>query len=214
MYELLLLIGALGFLAMTLLGALHGGGGHGGHSHGSIGHGAVGHGAIGYGHAGHGHLHVPKGLEKVSKGKGSSLLMLLSPIDLFAMALGAGAAGLLLRASVSSSTLPWYALVGALVFNFLIVKPIFALAFKFVSPQSEGLEGTVDRDAIAVTRFDPQGKGLVQLTMDGQIVQLLASLDVAELELGDGVSKGDAVRIVEIDAKRNTAKVTKLLRNP
>lgn len=215
MYELLLLIGGLGFLAMALLGMTHGGG-HG-HRGPSVGH--------GHGHAiGHGHGHVAKGIHmpkamkagKMLKGRGSSLLMLISPMDLFAMALGFGAAGVLLKGLVSPGMLIWAAIAGALIFNFLVIKPIFMVAMKFVSKPSEGLEGTVALKAQAITRFDEQGKGLVRLTLDGQIVQLLASLDPAERELGESVGKGDEVTVLEVDAKRNACTVSKLslVRNP
>src|ERR1043166_1319159 len=99
MYELLLLIGGVGFLAMAVLGMVHGGGG--GHRGPAVGHGhtpAIGH---GHGHAGHigKGFHLPKGGEagKMLKYRGPGLLALLSPMDIFAMAAGAGAAGVLLK---------------------------------------------------------------------------------------------------------------------
>ncbi|MFI5386403.1 MAG: hypothetical protein ACHQ50_09815 [Fimbriimonadales bacterium] len=221
MYELLLLIGGLGFLAMALLGMVHGGGGARGHGGGhSVGHGhtpALGHGHGQVSHASKG-FHLPRAFKggKMVKGRGSSLLMLISPMDLFAMALGAGAAGVLLKGLVAPSLLIYFAIAGALFFNFLIIKPIFMFAMKFVSTPSEGLEGTVQLTAIATTKFDAEGKGLVQLTLDGQIVQVLANLDSAESELGERVNKGDEVTVVHYDAKHNSCVVTKLslLRNP
>lgn len=224
MYELLLLIGGIGFLAMAAMGMIHTGGG--GHGHGGAhGHAGLGHGhahALGQTHAlGHGHGHAGHGgqLARVGqslKGRSGTLLTLLSPLDLFALAMGAGAAGVLLKGILAPSLLVWAAVAGALAMDFLILKPIIGLAMKFVTNPSEGIEGTVKVTAQAITRFDAQGKGLVKLTLDGQIVQLLAALDPAELELGEGVGKGDEVTVIEVDAKHNSCTVSKLnaTRNP
>jgi len=143
-------------------------------------------------------------------------MVLLSPMDLFAMAFGAGTAGVLLQGVLAPGLLIYAAIAGALAFNFLVMKPIFALAMKFASRPSEGLEGTVALQGRAITKFDTEGKGLVQLTLDGQIVQLLASLDPAERELGENVVKGDDVTVLEVDAKRNMCTISKLPphRNP
>ncbi len=220
MYELLLLIGGLGFLAMALLGMVHGGGGaRAGHAGHAVGHShtpAVGHGHSHGGHVGKG-FHVPKAFKggtKAMKGRGMGLLMLISPMDLFALALGAGAAGVLLKGVVAPAMLVWAAVAGALFLNFLVIKPIFGFAMKFVTKPSEGLEGTVALTGQATTRFDQQGKGLVQMTLDGQVIQLLATLDPAEQELGEGVGKGDEVTVLEVDAKRNTCMVSKLPPHP
>lgn len=119
-------------------------------------------------------------------------------------------AGTLLKGVLSPAMLIWAAIAGALAFNFLITKPIFALAMKFVTNPSEGIEGQVRVKATAITKFDGEGKGLVQMTMDGQLIQLLARLDTAEVELGEGVYKGDEVIVTEVDVKRNACTVSKL----
>src|SRR4051812_14052479 len=130
MYELLLLIGGIGFCAMAVLGMVHGSGG--GHRGPAVGHGhtpAVGHGhtpAIGHGHGHAGHVgkgfHLPKNVQagKMLKARGAGLLMLLSPMDLFAMALGAGAAGVLLKGVLAPGLLVYAAIAGALFVNFLV----------------------------------------------------------------------------------------------
>ncbi|HWA84311.1 MAG TPA: hypothetical protein VG820_12785 [Fimbriimonadaceae bacterium] len=231
MYELLLLIGGIGFLAMAAMGMMHGGGGGHGHSggHGGLSHGhgpalAHGHGpGLVHGHgAGHaGHLAkvgggIARGGGQLARSGVNTLLSLLSPMDLFAMAAGAGATGLLLQGVLAPHLLPWAAVAGALAAEFLLLKPAFALLRKFVTNPSEGIEGSVDMTAQAITRFDAEGKGLVQFTLDEQIVQLLAVLEPAELELGEGVSKGDQVTVVSVDPKRNRCVVSKLNlpRNP
>lgn len=232
MYELLLLIGGLGFLAMAAMGMIHTGGGGHGHGQGADGHGMAGHSHAGIGH-GHGHVDAPaldhghgansghivrgghpvKGAGGGGKSITNSLLVLVSPMDLFALALGAGATGLLLQKILAPNMLVWAAVAGALALNFLVLKPFFAMAMRFVTKPSEGLEGTVALKALATTRFDHDGRGIVQLTLDGQIVQLLASLDPAERELGESVSKGDEVTVLEVDAKRNACTVSKLSSN-
>lgn len=211
MYELLLLIGGVGFLAMALMGMVHGGGG--GHRGPAIGHGHAHGPALGHGHTGHvgKGFHMPKmSGAKLMKGRGTGLLMLLSPMDLFAMALGAGAAGVLLKGIIAPGLLIYAAILGALAFNFLVIKPMFALAMKFVTKPSEGLEGTVALKALALSRFDQDGKGIVKLTLDGQVVQLLAHLDPAECELGECVNKGDEVVVLEVDGRRNSCTISKL----
>jgi hypothetical protein len=137
-------------------------------------------------------------------------------MHLFALAMGAGAAGTLLKGVLPPHLLIWAAIIGALVVDFLIVQPMFAVAMKFVTKPSEGIEGSLSVTARALTTFDTQGKGLVQFSLDGQIVQLLAMLDPAEIELGEGVGKGDEVTVVQVDTRRNSCVVSRLpsLRNP
>jgi hypothetical protein len=111
---------------------------------------------------------------------------------------------------IAPNLLVWAAVLGAVVFDFLLVRPILGLAMRFVSKPSEGLEGTVHVIGSATTKFDENGQGIVQLTLDGQLVQLLAKLDPAERELGESVSKGDRVTVLSVDAKRNVCLVSKL----
>ncbi|AIE87812.1 hypothetical protein [Fimbriimonas ginsengisoli] len=257
MYELLFLIGFIGFTAMTALGFLgHGGGrGHGGgHGH---GHSPVGH---GHGHAiggSHGHAHAPHAapahahhtpahlqqpIDSIAQappagnvgpmgpklgpaqhapklsvkgglkgGRGVSRWLAISPLDLFSFALGAGAAGILLKGLVAAAMLPWFAVLGALVFNFALVKPIIGLMARFAAPPSEGLEGLVAKSGVAAMRFDRDGRGLVCLTLDGASVQVLATLDPDERARGVLVAKGDPVTVIEVDSARNTCLVTREL---
>ncbi|HVT11347.1 MAG TPA: hypothetical protein VHE55_03700 [Fimbriimonadaceae bacterium] len=229
MYELLLFFGGIGFLAMAAMGMVHVGGGGHGHAggHAGLGHGhgpALGHGhgpALGQGHA-HGGGHLARTGGAIAKSGGqlarqgaNTLLGFLSPIELFAMATGAGATGVLLKGHLAPNLLVWAAVAGALAMDFLVLKPIIGFVMKFVTKPSEGIEGSVQAQAQALTRFDSEGKGLVQLTLDDQLVQLLAILDPAEQELGEGVSKGEQVTVVSVDPKRNSCVVSKLgSRNP
>jgi hypothetical protein len=51
------------------------------------------------------------------------------------------------------------------------------------------------------------GNGLVALEVDGQIVQLLATLDSEELGRGVRIRSGDTVRIAAVDATRGSCTV-------
>lgn len=132
-------------------------------------------------------------------------------MDIFSLSLGAGATGLLLKPTLSESVLPWAALLGALIFSFAIVKPIIGWLAKFASTPSDGIEGLISQSGTALTRFDDQGRGLVCLTLDGAGIQILATLDRDEWSRGVLVAKGDPVTILEVDATKNTCRVTREL---
>lgn len=127
------------------------------------------------------------------------------------MCLGAGATGLVLRHLLSPQWLPWAAASMAILLAYGVVRPLFAFAYRFASKPSEGLEDAVARTARAISRFDRDGRGLVTLTLDGQTVQLLAQLIADDQANGVEVNRGDEVVVVEIDARRNTCRVTRLL---
>lgn len=236
-YELLFVIGALGFLAMTALGFAHSGhggarglsrGGPGGGGHSGGGHSGGGHSHSGHSGGGHGVRHQALGSPKIARtAPGSGLKsakgvktgrtrnlspwFAISPLDLFSFALGAGAVGILARGLLQGNGLAAAAVVGALVFNFGLVKPLMGALLRFASRPSEGLEGAVAQEAEAITRFDDAGRGLVRLILDGQAVQLLATLDSSELASGIQVAKGDPVIVTEVDPTRNTCRVTREL---
>lgn len=143
---------------------------------------------------------------------GFSIVSLIpTPLGIFSFCLGAGLAGLLFLKIVTAPAIFAVALLGGAAFNFLIVRQIVALAFKFASKPSEGLEGLVASSAEAITRFDEHGMGMVRVVMEGQVVQLLATLDSAERASGVQVQKGDQVVLLEVDAKKNTCSVTREL---
>ncbi len=235
MFLALFLVGLLGFVLMTTMGFLHTGGhvlGQGGHDHTPVGHGFFSHGAAAHGSGGHAALphsgaahsgtgHLAKGAPSVNKGstKGvefkadrtASFFMLLSPVTLFSLMMGAGATGLMLQTSLGGTALFVAAGIGALVFCFGVVRPLMNALSNFASRPSEGLEGMVAQSATAMTRFDKDGRGLISLTLDGQTVQVLALLEADEIERGVQVAKGDSVTIVEVDTVRNRCHVTREL---
>jgi hypothetical protein len=103
------------------------------------------------------------------------------------------------------------ALGAGLVFNYGIVKPLMNFLFRFASDGSEGLEGSIASAAQAVTAFDPTGKGLVTLVLDGQNVQLLARLEADDVRQSLSVRKGDTVIVTQVDPKSGTCVVTRSL---
>ncbi|MBI3721671.1 MAG: hypothetical protein HY248_03885, partial [Fimbriimonas ginsengisoli] len=93
----------------------------------------------------------------------------------------------------------------------LIVRTALSFAMRFAGAPSEGLEGAPGHEATASTGFDRSGKGVVTLVLDGQQVQVLASLESDELKRGVRVGKGDRVILTSVDAARNRCSVSKEL---
>lgn len=199
-YETLLAVGAIGLIAQAVLGFAHSGGGHGGHA-GHEGHvGSVAHHAEGGGH------HHINGHHHADHGPATSLWTLVSPLRWFATSLGAGATGLLLRGVLHPPLLvAFLAALGGVLFHGLVVQPLFRLALRFASQPAATLAGAVATEAIADSRFDPAGAGIVRATVDGQVVRLLAQLD----EPTD-VAPGERLVVTSVDPQKNTCRVTRL----
>ena len=171
--------------------------GFGGLSHGShAGHASAGHAHAGHGHAGHGHAPTA-----------SRWTSLLSPRVLFSLLVGFGAGG------IASAPLgePWQlgaGILGAIVFETAIVGPLWRFLFRFESRAASTLESSIEDEARAVTGFDRNGCGLVAVDVDGQVIQLLATLAPDERARGIRIRSGDMVRIAEVDAARGRCTVT------
>jgi hypothetical protein len=201
-YIVSLATGATGLAAMAVVGLSHTGHaghtGHGGHDIGHAGHAAHGggHGA----HAGHaGHTHA--GDSHAGDQGASWMQSLLSPRVLFALLVGFGAGGLLAQPLGE----PWRfgaAILGAAAFEALFVGPIWRFLFRFESSPALTLESSIEDDARAVTGFDANGCGLVAVEVDGQIIQLLATLTPDDRARGVRIRTGDTVRVAEVDAER------------
>jgi hypothetical protein len=225
-YWILLIGGLVGFVLLSGLSFLHLGGDHSGHAghHGlDTGHGhaldtghhafdaahhaGVGHHAqVGPSSGHHGHHH-----DSAQHDASIMRYLLLSPLDVFSMALGAGAAGLI-YSTVADPRWAWIpAIFGAIIFCFAIVRPLMRLGRRFESKPSEGLEGTIAQQAKAITSFDAQGRGLISISLDGQECQVLAFLTSGELQNGISVRKGDEVVILSVDSAKNLCTVTRQL---
>ena len=185
----LLMIGVLGLLAQVFLGSAH------------IGH--VGQ----HAHAGHTH----GGPRTEGNQAASTLWALLSPLTLFSVCVGMGATGLLMKhLHLPSAWVILAALVGGLFFYGLVIRPLWDLIFRFASTPSLALEGTVAREAEAQSSFDASGKGLVRLTIDGQVVRILATLEADERAEAPTIRLGDKLTVTSVDGKTNSCRVARL----
>ena len=208
-----MVLGAIGFTAMALGGlgsrGHQGGGarGHGGHAH------AGGH-VHGAGHA-HGvtHAHSNAG-SGTSAGhahsgfSGRAFWLITSPRFLFSLMLGFGVTGAMLRSVLPGPVLLAAAAVGAVVFERIVVSPVWNFAMRFASRPAETLETAVTDEAVAVSSFDDNGQGIVSLELDGQVVQILATLQPQDRLLGARVRAGQRLRIDDVNAARQTCTVS------
>ena len=208
-YTFSLTLGGVGLGVMALSGFAQAAA-HVGHSHGAHGHGPA-HDS----HAGDGHTtHVPAGGARhggVRGGSGASrLLALLQPRVAFSVLVGIGASGLLLRPLVPEPWLLIASLGAGLLFEWGLVGPLWRFLFRFASAPAQTLESVVSDEARAVTSFDANGNGLVAVELDGQVVQLLATLNTTERAAARKVRAGDRLRIEAVDDTRNRCTVTYL----
>jgi hypothetical protein len=235
LYQSLLLIGAVGVAAQAALGFAHGHGAHGGHSHGGAdahggglhhAHDAAAHGdgsvhahAPAQGQHAHAqHAHGPDG--KADQGDGrhdgrasegiARLFTLLSPLTVFSFFMGIGLTGLLVRPYLSPIPAGLVATAGGIVFYRFLVRPMWGVVLRFASKPAATLRGAVATDAEALSRFDAHGRGMVRVTVDGEVKSLLAYLEPEDTKQGIAVSPGDRLVVTGVDEKKNTCRVTRL----
>ena len=199
LYTVSLATGAVGLGLMGIGGLSHGA--HAGHV------GAHAHAAHGIGAQGRASGMVTRGARAPGSVTGWRWTSLLSPRLLFSLMVGFGAGGI----AAAPLGEPWrlgIALVAATVFETLLVGPLWRFLFRFESQPATTLESSIEDEARAVTGFDANGNGLVALDVDGQVVQLLATLAPDERARGVRIRSGDLVRIAEVDAARGRCTVT------
>lgn len=197
-YEFSLALGAAGLGIMGLSGFAHTVGGH------HAGHAAPS------SHTGHHAISMRAGARAIRGGaRGSTRLLwaLLSPRALFSLCLGFGVSGVVLHTLLGGSLLFAAAVLGALLFEGGVMRPLWNLLFRFESSPALTLETCIGDEARAATSFDAQGNGLIALELDGQLVQLLGSLRREDREAGIRVRAGDPLRIDDVDAERNRCTV-------
>lgn len=134
----------------------------------------------------------------------------MSPRILFSVFLGIGTTGILLRPFIGGVPLFAAALALGIVFERAVVTPVWNFMLRFASRPAETLEHAIATEAIAVTTFDANGQGIVSLEMDGQVRQVLGTLQSADRQLGGKVRAGEKVRIEDIDPQRNRCTVSLL----
>ena len=201
-------VGLLGLIGMAALGLAHG------HSPGGGSHG-------GHGHNGHSsHSAASRGHHRASGDTGgsvlSSVLILTSPRLILSVILGFGLIGLLLSTFPLTSHLPTAMLLGlagagGVAFNGLMVQPYWNALMNFQSRPALSLGSSGLESADAVTDFDHSGSGLVALEFEGEVRQLLATLDTVEQQRGLRVRRGDKLHIESIDEERNRCTVSSVV---
>lgn len=93
----------------------------------------------------------------------------------------------------------------ALLVEYLVVRPVWNLLFRFQGQPSSPLEALLLSEARAVVPFR-NGRGLVAVVRDGRIVQLAATLREDHGALP--VKVGDRLRIEDVDARRERVTVS------
>ena len=212
-YVVSLATGAVGLGVMAIGGFSHGG--HGSHGHSGHGHaGDVHAGHAGAGHVGHaGHAASGHDAHDAAShvASGSRWTALLSPRLLFALLVGFGAGGII-GASLGEPFRFGAAVLAAVGFETLLVGPLWRFLFRFESRPASTLDSAIEDEARAVTGFDANGCGLVAVDVDGQIIQLLATLATDDRSRGVRIRSGDLVRIAEVDSARGRCTVTEITR--
>lgn len=214
-YLFSLVLGALGLVAMAAAGLGH----HGAHSGNDVGDISHGH-AVSHGHGGHvshaGHAshadHGGHGLKDGTQHHGESghawVWQLLSPRVLFSVLVGLGATGMLAQPFLGGVLLFLLALAGGVAFEAALVRPVWNFLFRFASVPALTLESSLMDTGTAVTRFDASGSGLIALEVDGQVLQVLATLRPEDRARGVAVRAGDKVLVEEVDGARNRCVVS------
>ena len=211
-YTFSLGLGASGLGVMALGGlARHGAAGRAGHggSHGA--HAAPVVGAHAHGSVAHGHGHGPLGGHAHDAAwVHAQLAWLASPRVWFGVALGFGAAGSVGREWLGGVPLFLAALLVGLLFERYVLTTLWHLTLRFASQPALTLETAVAGDATAVTAFDADGHGIVQIVLDGQVVQVLGRLTPGSRNLGHRVRAGETLRVEDVDVQRNCCRVSVL----
>jgi hypothetical protein len=161
-------------------------------------------------HGGH-HAHFGGKGGRAARAGSSFLAALTSPRVIFSLLIGFGATGLLLQRVIAGTALIAVAVIGALVFERLLVTPLWNQMMRFASDPAETLESSIAGEVRAVTSFDANGCGLVAVELDGQITQVLATLRPEDRAAGVHVRTGDRLRVEDVDAARNRCTVSPIV---
>ncbi len=213
LYTFSLALGGIGLGTMAVAGLGARGGSHGPAGHHGGGHAAGSHGAHAHVHGAAGsHHHDVADIRAVQlPGLGRGLSALVSPRIMFSFLVGFGAAGILLRDVLGGGvTLLVATVLVGILFERVLVAPLWRLAHRFESSPALTLESSLTDDATAVSSFDARGQGLVAIELDGQVVQVLGTLRSEDLDAGIRVRAGDRLRIEAVDGARNWCTVSYL----
>lgn len=201
-YLTALALGGVGLVGMAVGGfGRHGHAPHAGHT-GHVGHAGHAGNTHAGGQGGHAHGDGP------AQSSANPLVALMSPRLLFSVCLGFGTAGIVLQNMLSGPLLFAASLGVGILFERLLVAPLWNLAFRFASNPAATLEGSLMDEATAVTAFDRNGQGLIAVEVDGQMVQILGTLQAGDRDMKVKVPAGSKLRIQEVDAARNRCTVS------
>ena len=206
---------------------LHHDAGHIGHSHAPAHHAPTAHHApvahhghvaeVGHSPVTHGHDLVDNGHHAHEAGDAGTkispwipLLSLLSPITIFSVSFGAGATGLLVGPYLTAPLTACAAGVGGVAFYSLIIRPLGGMIMKVASKPAKNLDGVLAQEAVAEGRFDAQGRGIVAVDVDGEIVRLLARLESDDHSQGVTVARGERLVVTQVDPEKNVLRVMKM----
>jgi len=185
-YLVATVLGLLGLILMAVLGVAHTAHhGHAAHAHGS---GKTFQGT-------HDHAHASP--------LSTTLLSLASPRVLFSLALGFGLTGLLLSGWLPALIVLPLALLGAALFEGLLIRPYWNFLLRFESRPALTLASAAGAPALAATDFDGRGAGLITFELNGETRQMLARQQGA----GPPVRRGEALTIDQIDEETNACTV-------
>jgi hypothetical protein len=198
--------GLVALAAFVLCGAgLH----HPGVHHGHLGEASLGH----HAHFG-GHHASGQANDHAAAHNGSSSFSILtwlgwfSPLYLCGTVIGFGVTGIL----VGRLFLGWpcflLSLLGAYLTRIICVRPLISGILMWASRPAKTLSDAVLEPGIAATNFDAHGYGMVRLSLDGQIVQLLG-LIVPEESTELRVNAGERLFIRSVDSVRQRCLVSR-----
>lgn len=213
-YTFALALGGAGLAAMAITGAAHMAGHTSGHADATHdGHGAPhapSDNAAPHGAAAPAHEHVAGDRHDAAGGGARAVLLsLVSPRVLFSALVGFGLAGSLARPLVGGGpALALIAVIGAVIFEGGIVRPLWNFMFRFASRPALTLESALLGEARAATTFNRNGEGIVALEVDGQVVQCLGTLRADDRALGVQVRAGDVLRVEDVDSARQRCTVS------
>ena len=129
---------------------------------------------------------------------------------LFSICLGLGTAGILARSFFDEPALFGVALAGGILFERLLVAPIWNFGMRFESNPALTLESAITSEATAVSNFDANGQGLIAVEVDGQVMQVLGTLQLSDREMHARVPRGAKLRVESVDTARNRCTVSLL----
>ena len=191
MFLTLLVVGlvGLGLMAVPAFGGHH-------HLFGIRGH---GHAPLGGHHAGVAHGNAPSA--------GLAQRFLPTPRAVFSLLALYGAFGnaLVHAAHLGRGSAALLAIAPALAIEWIVVRPIWNLLYRFQGQASAPLEALILSEAEAVTPFR-NGRGLVATVRDGRRVQLSARL--CEGQAAVPIAFGQRLRIEDVDARRECVTVS------